>query len=125
MPTVWYVIAGGVAGTLARWWLQDWIQAATPGAFPAGTLAVNLLGSFVLGAVTRLGLGSTLLSPEIRAGLTVGLCGAFTTMSTFGYETFRLLGDGDWWRAALYMGGTLVGCVAAVALGTAAAASLL
>ncbi|HWH03405.1 MAG TPA: CrcB family protein, partial [Gemmatimonadales bacterium] len=67
----------------------------------------------------------TLISPEMRGGLTVGLCGAFTTMSTFSYESVKLLGDGDYVRAGVYMAGTIVGCMAAVVLGSSVAARLL
>lgn len=121
-----FIIVGGVLGTLARWYLQGWIQStAHAGSFPLGTLLVNISGSLVLGFVARLGTGSTLISPEMRGGITIGLCGAFTTMSTFSYESVQLLGDGDYVRAGIYMVGTIVGCLAAVLLGTIAAGRLL
>jgi fluoride exporter len=121
-----YIIAGGIAGTLSRWYLQGWVQARSGlTGFPIGTLAVNLLGSLLIGFLIRLATGSTVLSPELRGGLTIGFCGAFTTMSTFSYESVRLLGDGEYGWAALYMGGTIAGCVGAVILGTALAEKLL
>ncbi|HWZ27495.1 MAG TPA: fluoride efflux transporter CrcB [Gemmatimonadales bacterium] len=121
-----YIVVGGVLGTLARWYLQGWIQTSTgAGSFPLGTLLINIAGSLVLGFVARLGTGSTIMSPEVRGGLTIGLCGAFTTMSTFSYESIQLLGDGDYVRAALYMGGTIVGCLAAVTAGSMVAGRLL
>ena len=119
-----YIAVGGVAGTLARYGLQGLIQPRT-GTFPTGTLIVNLAGSLALGLIIRYATGSTAISPELRGGLTIGFCGAFTTMSTFSYESMALLGDGDYWRAGLYMAGTIVGCLAAVALGTAVANKLL
>jgi len=119
-----YIAVGGVAGTLARYGLQGLIQPRT-GTFPTGTLIVNLAGSLALGFIIRYATGSTVISPELRGGLTIGFCGAFTTMSTFSYESMALLGDGDYWRAGLYMAGTIVGCLAAVALGTAVANKLL
>lgn len=118
---------GGLLGTLARYGLQGWLQqgrAAAP-VFPVGTLAVNIVGSLVLGFLMRYATGSTVLSPEMRGALTVGFCGAFTTMSSFSYETMTLVGDGQYWRAALYLGGTIIGCLAAVVAGTAAANRLL
>jgi len=115
---------GGLAGTLARYVLQGWIQARA-GTFPLGTLAINIAGSLVLGFVIRYATASTVISPELRAGLTIGFCGAFTTMSTFSYESIQLLGDGQYWRAGLYMGGTVFGCLAAVIGGTALAERLL
>lgn len=121
-----YISIGGLLGTLARYSLQGWIQTRSGvGAFPVGTLVINLAGSFVLGFVIRYATGSTVVSPEMRAALTIGFCGAFTTMSTFSYESVALLGLGEYWRAAVYMGGTIVGCLAAVVMGTALANRLL
>ncbi|MBI1968124.1 MAG: fluoride efflux transporter CrcB [Gemmatimonadetes bacterium] len=119
-----YIALGGVLGTVARYVLQGWIQARA-GAFPLGTLAINIAGSLVLGFVLRYTTGSTVVSPELRGALTVGFCGAFTTMSTFSYESMALLHDGDYWRAGVYMGGTIVGCLVAVISGTALANKLL
>ncbi len=121
---IFYIALGGAAGTLARYGLQGLIQPRA-GTFPTGTLIVNLAGSLALGFIIRYATGSTVVSPELRGGLTIGFCGAFTTMSTFSYESMALVGDGDYWRAGLYMGGTIVGCLAAVALGTALANKLL
>ncbi len=61
----------------------------------------------------------------MRGGLTIGFCGAFTTMSTFSYETVALLTDGEYWRAGLYAGGTVFGCLVATVAGLAAAEKLL
>jgi CrcB protein len=124
--TLAYVAAGGLVGTIARYLLQGWVQTRAGGlAFPAGTLSVNLAGSLALGFLLRYATGTTVVSPELRAGLTVGFCGAFTTMSTFSYETLTLLADGQYWRAAVYMAATLLGCVAAVIAGTDLANRLL
>ena len=119
-----YIALGGVAGTLARYGLQGLIQPRA-GTFPTGTLIVNLAGSLALGFIGRYATGSTVVSPELRGGLTIGFCGAFTTMSTFSYESMALLSDGDYWRAGLYMGGTILGCLAAIVLGAALANKLL
>ncbi len=82
-------------GTLARYLVQGVIQTRA-GAFPAGTLAINVAGSLLLGFMVRLATGSTVISPELRGGLTIGFCGAFTTMSTFSYETIALLQDSEY-----------------------------
>ena len=124
MRVILYIAVGGILGTLARYVLQGALQ-IRGGAFPTGTLAINLAGSFLLAFTMRLGTGSTVISPELRGGLTIGFCGAFTTMSTFSYESIRLLGDGEYWYAGLYMGGTILGCLAAVITGTALASKLL
>lgn len=119
-----YITLGGILGTVARYWLQGAIQTRS-GTFPTGTLVINIAGSFLLGFIVRFATGTTIISPELRGGLTIGFCGAFTTMSTFSYESVRLLADGEYWYAGLYMGGTIVGCLAAVIAGTALASKLL
>jgi fluoride exporter len=123
--TVLYIAAGGVLGTLSRYYLEGWIQHRSGSAFPVGTLIVNLAGSLVLGFVLRLATGAAVISPEWRAALSIGFCGAFTTMSTFSYESVRLFGDGEYWYAGLYVGGTVLGCMLAVAAGTLIANRLL
>lgn len=123
--TILYIALGGVAGTLSRYGLEGWVQSRAATGFPLGTLIVNLSGSFVLGFVIRLATGAALISPDLRAGLTIGFCGAFTTMSTFSYESVALMSDGDYGRAALYMTATILGCVLAVVTGTALANKLL
>ena len=120
-----YIALGGVAGTLSRYGLEGWIQSRAATGFPLGTLTVNLSGSLLLGFIIRVATGTALISPDIRAALTIGFCGAFTTMSTFSYESVALLNDGDYIRAALYMSATILGCVVAVVLGTALANRLL
>ena len=114
-----YIALAGVAGTLARYGFEGWVNGR------GGTLAVNLLGSLTLGFIMRYATGSIVVTPDVRAALTIGFCGAFTTMSTFSYESMALLWNGDYWRAGLYMGATIIGCLAAVALGTALANKLL
>ncbi len=123
--TILYIALGGIAGTLSRYGLEGWIQSRTATGFPLGTLTVNVTGSLLLGFIIRVATGTALVSPDIRAGLTIGFCGAFTTMSTFSYESVALLNDGDYLRAALYMSATIVGCVGAVMLGTAVGNKLL
>lgn len=119
-----YLAMGGTLGTWTRYVLQGVVQPAS-GLFPWGTMVVNIVGAFVLGFLMRFLLGSATASPEIRMGLTVGFCGAFTTMSTFSFETMALLQDGEYWRASAYMAGTVVGGVSAVVAGTATATRLL
>src|SRR2546428_2895607 len=120
-----YILLGGIAGTVGRYALQGWIQNRAGTGFPVGTLAINLAGSFVLGFIVRFATGSALVSPEVRAGLTIGFCGAFTTMSTFSYESVALLQDGQYWRAGLYAGGTVLGCLLATVAGLTLANRLL
>ncbi len=123
--TILYIALGGIAGTLSRYGLEGWIQTRTASGFPLGTLVVNISGSFLLGFILRVATGAAVISPDVRAGLTIGFCGAFTTMSTFSYESVTLLNDGDYLRAALYMTATILGCVAAVMTGAALGNKLL
>ena len=119
-----YLGIGGAVGTWARYLLQGVVQPAG-GTFPWGTLVVNVVGAFALGFLMRYLLGSSGAGPEVRAGLTIGLCGAFTTMSTFSYETVALLEDGEYFRIGGYVSATLLGGVAAVLAGIALANRLL
>src|SRR5438552_6435721 len=123
--TILYIALGGIAGTLSRYGLEGWIQTRTASGFPLGTLVVNISGSFLLGFILRVATGAAVISPDVRAGLTIGFCGAFTTMSTFSYESVTVLNDGDYLRAALYMTATILGCVAAVMTGAALGNKLL
>ena len=123
--TILYIALGGIAGTLSRYGLEGWIQSRSATGFPLGTLTVNITGSLLLGFILRIATGTTLITPDVRAALTIGFCGAFTTMSTFSYESVALLNDGDYLRAALYMSVTILGCVAAVMLGAALGNKLL
>jgi CrcB protein len=121
---LWLSLAlGGVVGTLARWRVGLWVPSWAGTWLPYGTLAVNLLGSFVLGAAVR---ASELhpVTPAVRGFVTVGFCGAFTTFSTLMYETAVLLQQGQWGRAVLYAFGSLALGLVAMALGLSAASYL-
>ena len=108
---------GGLVGSLARYWLAGAVQQLSDSSFPYGTLVVNLLGSLIIGIVISLSLERGLISAETRLLLATGFCGGFTTMSTFSYETLALIGDGQGLQALANVGGSVVGCVAAVWLG--------
>ncbi len=123
--TILYIVLGGVAGTLSRYGLEGWIHGRMASGFPLGTLTVNIVGSLLLGFILRIATGAVVISPDLRAGLTIGFCGAFTTMSTFSYESVTLLHAGDYLRAVLYMRATIGGCVVAVVFGTALGDKLL
>ncbi|MEO6168692.1 MAG: fluoride efflux transporter CrcB [Chitinophagales bacterium] len=91
---------GGFIGTIARYLSQQLIYKYYPVTFPYGTLAVNLLGCFLIGIFYALSERGNLLSPEWRMFLTTGLCGGFTTFSAFSYESVQLIND----RQYLYLG---------------------
>jgi CrcB protein len=122
-PTL-LVAAGGVVGCVGRYWIAGVLQRLNGTDFPVGTLGVNLLGSFVLGLVMALSLERGLIAADLRLALAVGLCGGFTTMSTFSYETLALLRDGDAALALGNVGLTVLGCGAAVWLGNVTARAL-
>ncbi len=103
------LIVFGIAGTLARYGLQGFVQQRTGSTFPMGTLAVNLIGCFLLGIIGEYALTHLTIPPDWRIGITVGFFGAFTTFSSFSYETARMLNDGDWMRASVYVLSSVIG----------------
>jgi CrcB protein len=93
------VTVGGGLGALTRYLLSTWVHGLTGPAFPWGTLAVNGIGSFIIGLVMVLSVDRGAISPETRLLLTTGFCGGLTTFSTFSYETLALLRAEEWGRA--------------------------
>jgi CrcB protein len=116
-----YVAVGSAIGGVSRYLLGGLIQRLLDTTFPAGTLLINISGSFLLGAILRYAIDTPTLSPEIRALLTIGFCGGYTTFSTFSYETVALLEDGQWTRAGLYVGASVLLSLVGVFLGFALA----
>jgi CrcB protein len=116
-----YVAVGSALGGVSRYLLGGLIQRLLDTTFPAGTLLINISGSFLLGVILRYAIETPTLSPEIRALLTIGFCGGYTTFSTFSYETVALLEDGEWTRAGLYVGASVVLSLVGVFLGFALA----
>lgn len=90
MQLVLLIGLGGFVGAILRFWVSGWIQNGLV-TFPLGTLGVNFIGSFILSVIMYLSEFKGLFNEEIRIFLTIGLLGSFTTMSTFGYESFKLL----------------------------------
>jgi fluoride exporter len=115
--TVLAIAAGGALGTLARYGLGLWLARVLGLTFPYGTLAVNVIGSFALGVVAGVFAGSTVLGTDARLVLGVGFLGGFTTYSSFNLELLRLFGQGDHAKAGAYLCTTVLGCLAAGALG--------
>ena len=104
-----------------RYALGGWVQTLTASFFPWGTLAVNVLGCFAIGVLATLLEERSAIGPSTRWFLLVGLLGGFTTFSTFGFETWRLVEAGDWSRAAGNVLGSTGAGLAAVAGGVALA----
>src|SRR5262245_18887925 len=124
LPRTALVAIGGLVGSVARYWLSGTVQQVTGHVFPSGTLVVNVLGSLVLGLVMALSLDRGLLDDEVRILLSTGFCGGFTTMSTFSYETFALLRDGERLLALENVCATFGVCLAAAWLGNVVARAL-
>ena len=110
------IFVGAGIGGLARYAVSVWVQSGTNGAFPWGTLIINVSGSLLLTFVYGVLDGAT-APPEWRAFLGIGILGGYTTFSTFSYESVRLLQDGEWERALLYAAGSVVLSLGAAVLG--------
>ena len=98
----------GAIGTLARYGLQGVVQLRMGSVFPYGTLLVNLSGCFLLGLLLQLMLNRMLVSADMRMAIAVGFFGGYTTFSSFGWETAKMLEDGEWWRAITYVGASVI-----------------
>jgi CrcB protein len=116
-----YVAVGSAIGGVSRYLLGGLIQRLLDTTFPAGTLLINISGSFLLGAIIRYAVETPTISPEVRAFLTIGFCGGYTTFSTFSYETVALLEDSEWTRAGLYVAASIVLSLVGTLLGFALA----
>ena len=125
MRLLWYIALGGAVGSVIRYVIGVAVQSRSGVDFPFGTLVVNLTGCLLLGFLIRYALATPAVTHEMRALLTTGLCGGYTTFSTFSYETVALIQDGDWRRAILYVGLSVGGSILGILLGMAGAQQLL
>jgi fluoride exporter len=97
----------GAVGALSRYGAEGLISERFPGSFPLGTFVINVTGSFVLGFLFVLLTERVAVTPAVRTSLTVGFVGAYTTFSTFSFETVRLIEDGALRTAALNVAATV------------------
>lgn len=116
MKILYLGVFGGM-GCVARYLVSGWVYTLAGKTLPYGTLAVNVTGSLLLGLVMEGSLRSTMLSPDLRFGLTVGFLGGFTTFSTFSYETVRLLEEGSVVAAGANILLNISVCIVAALLG--------
>ena len=114
-----WIALGGALGTTARYWLSGVVARSVGETFPWGTLVINVTGSFVIGffgALTgpdgRLFVGST-----ARQFVMIGMCGGYTTFSSFSLQTLNLMNEGEWFRAAANIGLSVLLCMIAVWVG--------
>jgi fluoride exporter len=115
------ICLGGAAGTGARYLVATGALRWLGPGFPFGTLTVNVVGSFLLGAIMQLGLEHGLISPDLRVVLGTGVMGGFTTYSSFNYETLGYLQRSQWLLGGGYFLSTVVLCLVAGMAGMVAA----
>jgi len=103
MLTLLLIALGSALGGMARYGMSQAISLSFGETFPWGTLLVNVLGSFIIGVFAALSGPDSrfLIAPEIRQFVMIGLCGGFTTFSSFSLQTFSLLQDNEWLFASL------------------------
>jgi CrcB protein len=109
---------GGGVGSILRYLCQKWINESYQHNFPLATFLVNVFGCLLIGIFYALGEKGNILSPQTRLLLITGLCGGFTTFSTFAFENMNLLRTGDNFYFFLYGVGSIVLGIAAVYIGS-------
>jgi CrcB protein len=121
-----WVGMGGALGSIARFWVSGFVARQFGETFPYGTLIVNVTGSFIIGLFATLTDtdGRWLVAPSFRAFFMAGICGGYTTFSSFSLQTLNLARDGEWVRAGANAVLSFMLCLIAVWLGHLAATSL-
>jgi fluoride exporter len=118
------IALGAIPGALSRYYLTRFCVQWFGAGFPYGTFLINLSGALLMGFVTTLLLEKAIASPDLRAFISIGFLGAYTTFSTYVLETTVLLQSGHWWRALFYWGGSAVLGIVSLELGSTLARSL-
>ena len=107
IKTLLLVGSGGFIGSIARYLVQQLMHEKFETGFPIGTFTVNIIGSFLIGVIYAFSEKTGMLNSEWRLFLAVGLCGGFTTFSSFAYDSFKLISLEQFFFVALYMGMSL------------------
>ncbi len=125
MAYLWVAI-GGALGSMARYGVSGLVSAMAGGVFPYGTLVVNVTGAILIGFLATLsGPESRFFIPAYgRLFLMPGVCGGYTTFSTFSLETAHLMRDGEWGAALANVGGSVILCLVAIWVGHVGALAL-
>ena len=121
MNTILLVAAGGAVGSVARYLMASGIQSSTGWSFPIGTVLVNILGCFLIGALYVLLVARPDPRQDLRALLMVGVMGGFTTFSSFSLETVTMAMNGNYTGATLNVVLSVAACLAGTVLGIALA----
>lgn len=125
MTKFFLICLGSAFGGGARYLLSGWVLSLFGVAFPYSTIAVNVVGSFLIGIVMHLGLTTEIFSPTVRIVLATGVLGGFTTYSSFNYETLQYFQDGEIGRAVINVFIMVFGCLVAGLLGLGLAKRLI
>jgi len=115
--TLFLIGTGGFIGSVFRYLTSVYANRLVDSSFPYGTLAVNIIGSFVIGLIFGLSDRFNWPTPEWRLFLATGICGGYTTFSTFSYETISLLREGDWFLGISNISFSIVLCLVATLFG--------
>ena len=124
MAAMLWVGLGGFIGANARYLLGGWVASRLGATFPYGTYVINISGSFILGFFLAFADDRAWVAPSLRLLFAVGFVGAYTTFSTFEYESMRLLQEREMLLAGLYLIGSVLTGGIAVVLGMALGSSL-
>jgi fluoride exporter len=118
-----WVAVGGALGTTARYWLSGLVARLIGETFPWGTLVINVTGSFIIGffAILTGPDGRLYVGSVARQFVLIGICGGYTTFSSFSFQTLNLINDGEWTRAGANVVFSVALCLLAVWAGFAAA----
>ena len=116
MVTYIWVAVGGAIGTLGRYWLAGLVSRAIGESFPWGTLVINVTGSFIIGFfATVTGPDGRIFAPtDVRQFVMIGICGGYTTFSSFSLQTLNLINDNQWFYAGANVVLSVVACLVAV-----------
>ncbi len=117
LRTIFIVGAGGFIGSVLRYLVQVFVEKGLMSTFPWGTFVANIAGSFIIGAVYALAEKGNLMSAEWRMFLAVGICGGFTTFSSFAYNNLTMLKEGVYGQFIWNVGGSLFFGLLAVYMG--------
>jgi CrcB protein len=124
LQTVLLISIGAILGANLRYFVAQYVSKLIPSSFPYGTLIINISASFMLGLFLVWTSGRVLADPRWRIFFAIGFCATYSTYSSYAFETFALVEDGQFWLAALNILLTNVVCFVAVVSGAALARSL-